>query len=1186
MTNQLRILHLEDEPEFAEVVRHLLDRDGLEAHITVVSCRADFQKELSSNTFHLILADFALQDYSALEAVTFARHAGVQVPFIVVSGNIGEEAAVQCMHRGATDYVLKPFIEKLCPAIRRAMSEYAEKIRRRNAELELMRRNQCFRMFTENSLDITCVINTDGYILYNSQSVQRVLGYDVTDLAGTYAFELVHPDDLQAAQLAFRQTVEVPTEVVTAQFRFRHKDGSWRYLEAVGKSMLEDPSLSAVIMNLRDITDRKLADRALLQSEMQYRLIFDGNPTAMFIFENDTLRFVEVNDSALKLYRYSREEFLRLKVSDIRLEGDQEAMIEYWHRIHTETRGESHCTGVWKHQCKDGSLIDVEVKWCQIDFKGKPASIGMVQDITQRKLAEHRGAALSKLGQSLSGATTPGEAADIIRSVADDLFAWNAFVLDLYAPELDVVFPILNIDTDRLGRRFHVAQETSHTPSEMARQVIESGAKLILREGKSSGTELCWRMGDTSRPSASLLFAPVRNRTKVIGILSIQSYETHAYTEQDLATLQTLADHCGGALERISAEHALHESELRFRELFESSPDAIFVEDTHGRVLDVNPAACQLHGLPRESLVGRHVSELVPPENAEKVHRLFDNIVSGRLRHFESYSLAADGRQIPVEIRANPIQYCGNPAVLLHVCDITQRRRAEDALRSSEMLFHSVWDNSVDGMRLTDEDGNIVAVNAAYCRLVSKSREELEGQPFSIVYADSENPAALVPDYKNRFGARIIERQAERRLVLHNGTVLELEFTSSFVDVDQQAPLLLTLFRDVTAQKRLEDQLRQSQKMEAIGQLAGGVAHDFNNILTVIHGHASLMMATETTGHVARSAQQIVQAAERAASLTRQLLAFGRRQVMQSRRLDLNEVVRNMTRMLARLVGEDINLTLSYSKRPACIHADAGMIEQVLLNLVVNSRDAMPRGGVLNVRISSVNVDSAQTTSHADARPGPHICLTTEDTGCGINPEVLPHIFEPFFTTKEVGKGTGLGLATVYGIVKQHHGWIEVDSKPGRGSIFRVYIPSCETLSGIEEKPEQGRLVRGGSETILVVEDESLVRELVCTLLSAQGYKILEAESGVKALQVWEKSKHDIDLLLTDLVMPDRLNGRELAEKLLAERPDLKVIFTSGYSADVVGSDFVMNQGLTYLQKPYHPDRLAGAVRDCLDAIN
>jgi len=395
--------------------------------------------------------------------------------------------------------------------------------------------------------------------------------------------------------------------------------------------------------------------------------------------------------------------------------------------------------------------------------------------------------------------------------------------------------------------------------------------------------------------------------------------------------------------------------------------------------------------------------------------------------------------------------------------------------------------------------------------------------------------------------------------------------------------LMLSLFRDVTTQKRLEEQLRQSQKMEAIGQLAGGVAHDFNNILTVIHGHASLLAASDLDDTGTRSAQQITQAAERAAGLTRQLLTFSRRQLIQPKRLDMNKIVGNMTDMLGRILGEDVTLQLNYSAAPATVEADAGMMEQVLLNLAVNARDAMPRGGQLFVRISIADVNEDHVRRHPEARAGRFACVSKTDTGTGISPENLSRIFEPFFTTKEIGKGTGLGLATVYGIVKQHQGWVEVESTVGKGTTFRIYIPFVGEERTEAEKPTTQIVVRGGTETILLVEDERPVRELVARVLEKQGYKVLQAGAGAEAVEVWRPHKDEIHLLLTDLIMPGNMNGRELAEALWMDRPDLKVIFTSGYSADVVGKDFKIESDLNFLQKPYHPQTLALVVRRCLD---
>lgn len=385
-----------------------------------------------------------------------------------------------------------------------------------------------------------------------------------------------------------------------------------------------------------------------------------------------------------------------------------------------------------------------------------------------------------------------------------------------------------------------------------------------------------------------------------------------------------------------------------------------------------------------------------------------------------------------------------------------------------------------------------------------------------------------------------------------------------------------------------EAKLRQSQKMEAIGQLAGGVAHDFNNLLCVIRGNADLLLLApdQLTDQAADCLKQITAASDRAANLTRQLLAFGRKQVMQSEPLNLTGVIGNLTKMLKRIIGEDIELRCVSAERLPFVQADVGMIEQVLVNLVVNARDAMPRGGKLVIATESARLRQEDAQANPEAREGHFVRLSVSDSGIGIDPEHLPHIFEPFFTTKGPGKGTGLGLATVYGIVKQHQGWVEVTSNVGAGTTFRILLPAIElpalatTAEPVETKPPRG------SETILVVEDDDAVRSLTRRLLEGFGYRTWEAASGRDALMRWRDRADEIDLLLTDMVMPEGVTGRELAEQMRLGRPDLKVLFISGYSPDVAGKDteFIHRNGSHFLQKPVPPRELLQTVRHCLDA--
>ncbi|HEY3760154.1 MAG TPA: PAS domain S-box protein [Verrucomicrobiae bacterium] len=1164
MSKRLHILYLEDEPDFAELVRSLLSHDHLEAEVNHVTHRAAFEQALEEGGFDLILSDYHLPGYTGLEALALAQKKHPHTPFILISGTIGEQAAIDSLKAGAMDYILKQKPERLPSAIRRAVQQASERARLRETESEMARRENYFRTLTENSLDVLIIIDREGKLEYLSPSVQKVLGYSPDELRGEDVFARVHQEDVYRAREALEAVLAHPEKPVKVQYRCKTRGGDWRRLELVEKNCLDDPQIKGVVASCRDISDRWRAEEELRDSERQYRLLFQSNPNPMWVFDLETQAFLEVNEAAIQYYGYSRAEFLTMTIADIRppeKNGARRIAL-----VPDTGRGL-----IWKHRKKNGTLIDVEVIWSPMAFQDRFAALTMAVDVTERRQVEHQSLAFSKLSHGLSSATTATEAAAIICDVSEALFSWTDFALDLYDPVHDGVTSLLNITTIE-GRRAEIPPSPQpQTVNALIRRVIEKGAELV--EPRDSGEF-----------AAATMLAPIRKGEKVIGLLLIQNHRAGSYSKGDLEMFQTLADQCGGALERLRAEQALRESQHRFRDLFENSPDAIFVEDMDGTVLDVNFAACVLHGMTRDQLIGKNaVNDLVPPARRENAREGFQKLAAGKLSWVEAESLTVNGRAVPVEVRAGRIEFSGKPALLLHVRDITDRRTAAAALQSSEALFRSVWESSIDGMRLVDENGTVLAVNDAYCKLVGMDAQALEGKPFTIVFATSENWDEMLKALRDFFTARQHQSKRQHQHILHDGRTVILEITDSFIEVEGRPLLMLSLFRDVTVQKRLEEQLRQSQKMEAIGQLAGGVAHDFNNILTVIHGHASLLMSAGLDDTSTRSAQQITQAAERAAGLTRQLLTFSRRQLIQPKRLDMNKIVGNMTDMLGRILGEDVSLQLNYSHAPAMVEADAGMVEQVLLNLAVNARDAMPRGGQLMVRIAIVDVNESHVQRHPEARVGRFVSVSKTDTGCGISPENLSRIFEPFFTTKDVGRGTGLGLATVYGIIKQHQGWVEVDSAVGKGSTFRVFLPFVGSAEVVAEKPTTQFSIRGGTETILLVEDERPVRELVARILEKHGYKIFQAGNGDEAVEMWNQKKDGIDLLLTDLIMPGAMNGRELAETLWKERPDLKVIFSSGYSADIVGKDFKLESEVNFLQKPYHPQTLALTVRRCLD---
>jgi PAS domain S-box-containing protein len=512
---------------------------------------------------------------------------------------------------------------------------------------------------------------------------------------------------------------------------------------------------------------------------------------------------------------------------------------------------------------------------------------------------------------------------------------------------------------------------------------------------------------------------------------------------------------------------------------------------------------------------------------------------------------------------------------------IAELAQANESLAMSEERFSKAFHESPlpSGIQ-SFPDQRFVDVNQRLAQVTGYKREEMIGRTPAELFL-WEKPAVADQWYEGLLRQELV-RDQEAKIRNQAGALLEVLVSLSPIALGEQ-PHVLLLAQDVSERTLLERQLRQAQKMEAIGQLAAGVAHDFNNILTVIQGHAGLMQQTlDSDSSQNKSMEEITSAAARAATLIRQLLMFSRKQVMQFRHLDLNDTLCNAIKMLERLVGEHVQIDFRPQSPIPAIHADSSMVEQIAMNLAVNARDAMPNGGRFSITTSLQTIRRAPTPMDPERREGDYVCLTFSDTGIGMDSQVLGRIFEPFFTTKAVGKGTGLGLSTVFGIVRQHQGWLEVESKPNQGTTFRVYFPASRQAAQKTELVVDTAL-RNGRETILVAEDEDALREMVVQVLKIQGYTVLEAASGRHALEVWEQANRSVDLLLTDMVMPGGIMGSDLAERLSSQCPRLKVIYTSGYSPGMAGKDASLLEGRNFLPKPYSIGKLAQFVRKCLD---
>jgi PAS domain S-box-containing protein len=1002
---------------------------------------------------------------------------------------------------------------------------------------------ELFQAVIDNSLAAITVRDLEGRYLYVNSQAEANLGLKRGEIIGKTVGEIssqIDPQQIAADDkallassqaLKFENTVNLaggPHTFLSNRFLIRDEQGQPFAIGSIAT----------------DITDIRRAEQQLRASEERFRVLSNASFEGLALQEGGHL--IEANQTLAGMFGYSREELLAKSPDDLIAPESREKFRERLANF-SEEPVELYVLN------KDGTRLLVEARSREVEYQGRPVRLTAVRDITELRRIEQEGRESDERFQVLSEASFEG----LIISHQSQIIMANRPAAQMYG----------------------------YTMAELLKMPIE---RLIAAEDAPT---LTWHLanGDNQPVEVTALRKdgtrfPVEIQSRKI------SYKGH---QVRITAWRDITAH-------KKAEAALRESQERFKSAFELSGIGMALIDLEGRYLQVNQALCDMLGYSEAELLLTNFQAITHPSDLnndlEHIKQLLTNQTSSYdiekryLHKNDAIIWVLLTRSLVRDNRGQPLYF------ISQVQDITERKRSEQALRLSEARFSGIIKSATDAIITLNPQQRIVLFNRAAEQMFGRTAEAVLGERVDILLPERFRPmhSQHIRDFaRTGVSARSMTSPFSTLAALRaNGEEFPIEATISQVEAESQK-FFTVIIRDVSEREKSdkalrdkEEQLRQSQKMEAVGRLAGGVAHDFNNLLTVIVNYSEFMASQPNdTALVKEGAEEILAAVARASALTRQLMSFSRQQVLQPRLITMDEVVENTSKMLQRLIGEDIELLLRLNAASGRILIDPVQIEQVILNLAVNARDAMPRGGKLIIETSEVVLDDAYTSTHLEAAPGPFSVLSVSDTGFGMAEEVKAHIFEPFFTTKEKGKGTGLGLATVYGIVQQHKGTIWIYSELGLGTTFKIYFPhSQEGATTPTSKVEINETHLEGHETILLVEDERQIRSLARRLLEEKGYNVLEAQNGLEALEYIEHYTKPIDMVLSDVVMP-KMGGRALEEKLRELRPEIRFVYMSGYTGWSSESDEAyLSQTANFLEKPFNSKSLLTKVREIFNS--
>ncbi len=1125
--NPLRILFVEDLPSDAELAEREIRKSGIEITLRRVETKDSFLLALKEFQPDVIVSDYKMPEFDGMQALKLSLKRDPAVPFIVLTGSMNEETAVACMKAGATNYVIKEHIERLPFAIREALEQKEVRAAKDEAERALKESEDRFRILFESAPDGMFLTDLAGTFTDGNTASEEIVGYKREELIGKsiFSLNLIAKADLRKATTLLAQNV-IGKVYGPVEFKLCRKDGN-RVAVEVRTYPVKIGDRTQVLGIARDITERKRVQDALSENERNFRQLFEEAPVGYHEIDIEG-RLVQINSTELKMLGYEAKEMLGHPVWDFIVESDisQKAI-----QSKITDSSPSHHTYERTFRRRDGTSLHALITDRGLrDNAGAIVGIrSTVQDNTERKRAEE-----SQL-----------ESERRFRQLFDE------------APvgyhELDIQGRIIEVNRTELEMLGYKAEEMLHhhvweftADGDTSQKAIT--AQIANSHPSEATHERTFRRKDGTTLDAHIQNRVIRNESgKAVGLR---------------ATLQDIT------------ERKKQERELRLMaQTVASARDSISITDLENKLLFVNDAFLNTYGYAIEELLGKDIAIVRSPQTGAAIGAsiLHDTLSGGW--HGELSNRRKDGSDFFVELWTSIVRDSeGTPIAAVGVArDISVRKSVEEHLKQSEEHFRLIAENVADMIAVLDLDGRRIYNSPSYKSILGDPELLTGTDGFHEIHPDDVAMVKKVFQETVRTG---IGQRIEYRFLLNDGSIRTIDSKGSVIrDTQGTISQIVVVSRDVTEEKKLAAQFLRAQRMESIGTLAAGIAHDLNNVLAPILMAIDILRdkVSDSTGQ--KILGTIETSAKRGADIVKQVLAFGRGVKGERMPIQIKHVINEVVKIVDETFPKSIESKTDIPRDLWTVSADATQMHQVFLNLLVNARDAMPMGGTISISAVNMNVDENYSRMHPEAKPGAYVAVSISDTGTGIPTDIRDRIFEPFFTTKEIGRGTGLGLSTTLAIVKSHEGFINLYSEAGKGTTFRIYIPATSTTSNVPAVSEETQLPTGNGELILVIDDESAIREITKETLKANGYKAITASDGAEGVALFAENKKKIKAVITDIMMPV-MDGTAAILVLRKISPEVKIIAASGMTATTQHPLPSDSNVQAFLTKPYTAEKL------------